>query len=360
MNSGARLPTTAAAPTSGRSTTRPAAREPASIGTTSPAPSPSGRPAATPFTIDINGLSGASPGSVANFNKYDTYDWTIATASTGISGFDASKFTLAFGNFTNNNSITGTQSNGAFSILTSGNNLVVRYTGATDAAPATAYWTGDQSSTWSTYNAGNTNWATTSAGTTDTAAVPGSASNVYFTATGATNLTNTLGQDFSINSLNFTSGSGSVTIGGANTLTIGGGGIDNASANAQTISSAIALGANQTWTNNSGNPFTVNGAISGAFSLTTAGSGFTYFTGANTYSGGTTVSAGTLVVQGSGTLGSSSNALTINGGAVDLNATNQSVGAFSGSGGTIKNSGSASTLTVGNGGGSGSYAGSIS
>ena len=35
------------------------------------------------FTIDVNGLNGASPGLIANFNKYGSYDWTISTASSG-------------------------------------------------------------------------------------------------------------------------------------------------------------------------------------------------------------------------------------------------------------------------------------
>ena len=193
------------------------------------------------FIIDITGLSGASPGSVANFNKYGTYDWNIATASSGISGFDASDFTLALGNFTNNNSITGSLSNGAFSILTSGNNLVVRYTGATECAPATAYWTGDTAAPGTRTMPATPTGPRPPLAPTDTAAVPGSTSNVYFTATGATNFTNTLGQDFSINSLNYTSGSSSGTRSTAN-ADHSPQGINNASANAQTINSADRAG----------------------------------------------------------------------------------------------------------------------
>ncbi len=83
--------------------------------------------------------------------------------------------------------------------------------------------------------------------------------------------------------------------------------------------------------------------------------------GANTYTAGTTLSAGTLQLSGSGTLGSTSGSLTVNGGTLDLNGTNQSVGALSGTGGTILNNstGTAKTLTVGTGGGTGSYAGVI-
>src|SRR5207244_3900489 len=79
----------------------------------------------------------------------------------------------------------------------------------------------------------------------------------------------------------------------------------------------------------------------------------------NTYAGGTTVNDGTLQIEGAATLGSTSGSLTVNGGAVDVNGTNQSVGALSGSGGTIVNNANATTraLTVGNGDGRGSYAG---
>lgn len=161
-----------------------------------------------------------------------------------------------------------------------------------------------------------------------------------------------------------------MTIGG-NTLTINatnangntaGSGITVASGSgANTINSAIALGADQSWTNNSSNALTVNGIISGAFALTKAGTGEVDFGGANTYSGGTTVSAGTLKLTG-GTLGSTSASLTVNSGTVDLNGTNQTVGALNGSSsGLVKNtSGTGSTLTVGNGNGSGSFAGQVS
>jgi fibronectin-binding autotransporter adhesin len=93
--------------------------------------------------------------------------------------------------------------------------------------------------------------------------------------------------------------------------------------------------------------------------LTKAGAGLLDLSGANTYSSGTTVSDGTLRVSSSGTFGDTSGSLTVNGGVVDLNGTNQGVGALNGSGGTIVNnaSSSTSTLTVGNGDGSGSYAG---
>ena len=263
------------------------------------------------FTIDVNGLNGASPGLIANFNKYASYDWDIATASSGISGFSAGKFTFDLTDFTN--SIIGTATNGAFSIATSGNNLIVHYTGATDAAPATAYWTGDQSSIWSTNNAGDTNWATSAAGTTDTHAAPGAISDVFFTANSASNLTNTLGQDFTINSLTFTgtgtSATAGVTISG-NTLTINaasGTGITvDSGSGFDTINSDIVLGGNQSWINNSGNSFAVTGDVSGGFGITKRGSGILLLSGTNSYTGDTTIAAGELQLTPSGSLAAAS------------------------------------------------------
>ena len=72
------------------------------------------------------------------------------------------------------------------------------------------------------------------------------------------------------------------------------------------------LNASQTWYNNSSNPLTVSGAVSGASALLTkTGSGLVNVTGAATYGGGTTVSAGTLAFSNSGALGNT-NQVSIN------------------------------------------------
>ena len=90
--------------------------------------------------------------------------------------------------------------------------------------------------------------------------------------------------------------------------------------------------------------------------ITKTQTGVLALSGVNTYSLGTTLNLGTILLSGSGTLGSTSGSLTVNGGTLNLGGTNQTVGIFNGSGGTINTSTGTSTLTVGNGGGSGSYA----
>ena len=144
-----------------------------------------------------------------------------------------------------------------------------------------------------------------------------------------------------------------VTIsGGSNTLTLGGSPIngiaglgilvDNTGAFTLTISCGLKVGNAQTWLNNSGNLFTVSGAvsmnnkaltidgsgdttisglISGGGLMTKSGTGSLTLSGANTYSSGTTLSAGTLNINNAGSGGTSSaigtGAFSINGGTID-------------------------------------------
>jgi autotransporter-associated beta strand protein len=114
--------------------------------------------------------------------------------------------------------------------------------------------------------------------------------------------------------------------------------IDNASAFTLTITARVGLDASQTWTNNSGNLFTVSGATLGlgednaltvngtgntlisavtdgagrGSTIIKDGSGTLAMTANNAYSGGTIVNGGTLLVNGSGDLGDE--AVTVNSG----------------------------------------------
>ncbi|HZJ15340.1 MAG TPA: autotransporter-associated beta strand repeat-containing protein, partial [Chthoniobacteraceae bacterium] len=182
---------------------------------------------------------------------------------------------------------------------------------ASSAPAASFYWTGDDNAFWNTIaGPGGTNWSSSGDSNQGTPGIPGSGDDVFFNLFGAGNLSTQLGADFSIRSLTFTPDAASdVTIGGANTLTIGTGGITDNAAAAVIISSNVALGTSQTWSNNTANAFTVSGVISGAGgnNLTIGGSGAFTFTGANSYSGSTTLFTGALNVSGtSGAIASSS------------------------------------------------------
>ena len=141
---------------------------------------------------------------------------------------------------------------------------------------------------------------------------------------------------------------------GANILTIEGVGgtgilIDNASAFTLTIAARVGVDASQTWTNNSGNLFTVSGTTLGLGENNTLtvngtgntlisavtdgaggsgsaiikdGSGTLTITGINAYSGGTTVNGGTLLVNLSGNLGDD-NVTVNNSGTLGGNSTAQ-------------------------------------
>ena len=151
-----------------------------------------------------------------------------------------------------------------------------------------------------------------------------------------------------------------VASGSGGTLTLG---TTSTSATTSTWSGTLTLNDNVTITSAQAstiNGLNLTGAISGTGGITKIGVGLLTLSASNTYSGGTTVNAGTLRLSGVGTLGPGGSSLTVNGGTLDLNGTSQNLGALNGSGGTIlNNNATASTLSVGALGASGSYSGVI-
>ena len=81
------------------------------------------------FGINMWSLSGINPdvnGSATNFNAANNYSWILAQAAAGITGFEATDFSI----FTSANNGTAGFSNtfdGALSIAVAGNNLVLNY-----------------------------------------------------------------------------------------------------------------------------------------------------------------------------------------------------------------------------------------
>ena len=268
--------------------------------------------------VSINQLGGTS---LVN-NTYDLMTFSSGSVFTGTFKFAGGAITQAIG---------GGRS---FSLQTTATaeQLVV----ATVVDPNAAYWGGSQNGSWNTLTGTNaTNWVNGAAGT-DTNQVPTSTTNVFMTADSATNLSTTLGTNFTINSLNFTgtgtAATGSVTVAG-NTLTLnatsangnvaGSGLTVESGSGAHTISSNVVLGNDQTWGNFSANTLTVSGVISGAHTLALTGD-FTFSgAAANTFSGSTTLNSGTLHLAKTAGIDALAGNLIVGGGTVQWDANNQ-------------------------------------
>ena len=273
--------------------------------------------------IDMLVVSGTASigtgGGLINFSPLSTTtsltlgNYTFITAAGGL----GSNLSVAVSNVV----IGGTLY--SFSLANSTSTAEILTVSNTAVAPVNAYWSGGIDNNWNSQNGVtfNTNFVATASGTGNTFALPGATTNVFFTANSASNFSPAnLNQAFTINSLNFTGAGTSATngviiasgTGGPNALTIlatgaggnaAGSGITVAAgAGADTINTNVILGGSNTWTNNSANTLTVNGAVTDSgsnFALTTAGAGTIALTGNNTYTGATTVSAGTLILSGS-------------------------------------------------------------
>jgi hypothetical protein len=262
---------------------------------------------------DLNGDGFADVGSTSNSQNTDfifARSNTLNTTGTRV-GADQEEFLLGTMTYTvtaaGDNTTTGinfqkgiftpvNQRNSLFQVDGQNKNDLNASIGSAagvlvSSGQAAAYWKGGQSSSWITDNLGSTNWATDVTGTTDAGVLPGTATDVFFYANGATNITTTLDRDFSIKSLNFTaSATSSVTVasGGAGNfkLTLGAGGINVAAGSgAHTISANTVLGASQDWTidTHPAVDFTHSGQITGTSDkvLRKQGSGTLKLTGDN-------------------------------------------------------------------------------
>jgi autotransporter-associated beta strand protein len=225
------------------------------------------------------------------------------------------------------------------------------------SAPSVAYWSGVKGTTWTSNDGTGGNFTTNANGTGFVGAYPSSFTDVIFAANGngaPTNLSNTLGQNFEINSLTFAGSTAAVTISGANKLTLDSGiTLESGNGGASLSMTTLALGNYQTWTNASNHDLTVSAAVTGTsgLSIENTGAGVTILSGINTYSGGTTLINGTLRMSGSGTLGATNGSLSITAGVLDLNGTSQAVGQIDGTDGSIVNNSTDSNSTFSASGG---------
>jgi autotransporter-associated beta strand protein len=238
-------------------------------------------------------------GVIVKPSDFPTGSHTLMTSYSG--GLENAHFYLA-----NNTNFTATLTQSASELY------VDNYQEVT--APDTFYWVGNQvagtntsgvDNTWTFTNGTASNWSSTRDSYTATPVVPGSAAHVVFSGTGpdATNHATVLGADVTVNRITFDD-STTVTVGGNHNLTLMGTGTGDESAIVvtsssadPTISSQMALGADQTWTIADHKTLYVSGAISGTHSLTKAGLGSLELGGTNLYTGTTFVDAGVLYLN---------------------------------------------------------------
>ncbi|MEI6270666.1 MAG: choice-of-anchor D domain-containing protein, partial [Methylococcaceae bacterium] len=169
--------------------------------------------------------------------------------------------------------------------------------------------------------------------------------------------------------IEFNSGAGAFTLTDANTsnsITLGGSGITNNSANTQTVNNKLKLSAAQTFNNtltggtlavggtvnlqtytltlDGSNAIDLSGVISGSGALVKNGTGTTTLSGANTYTGATTINAGTLALGASNGL-ANTGTINITGGTLNVNGKTETIANLNLTSGAFINGGG--TLTVG-------------
>jgi fibronectin-binding autotransporter adhesin len=228
------------------------------------------------FKINVAGLTSANElGLVSGWNPNIDHTWTIATASGGISGFSADKFTVDASTFTAYNSV----GDGTFVVQVSGNNLQVKFNKSTLAVGS--YWGRAGAGDWSTSAA---SWIYSEQGI-GTLANWNNGDDAIFSAVGSGN------GSFSVN----------VVAVSANSITVNQG---EPTFNNGTITLAGTEGLAQAGYVTLHEPATINSVIAGTIGMTKAGDSTLTLAGANSYSGQTTISAGTLQVGSGGTSGS--------------------------------------------------------
>ncbi|HVM49638.1 MAG TPA: family 16 glycosylhydrolase [Candidatus Acidoferrum sp.] len=145
------------------------------------------------------------------------------------------------------------------------------------------FWTGANSPYWT--NAAN--WVSNF--------VPLASSDLTFSYL-STALSNVLGSNYAVDGLVFLGTTGTASINGTNTLTLGAGGVDMVAADHNvTLSAPISLSAGQKWImgrNSPGNVLNLNGPLSGTVTLTKAGYGTLALNGTNSFSGALNVDTG--------------------------------------------------------------------
>lgn len=212
-----------------------------------------------PITID----QGGAHITLTDIGVSAGQTYLIASSAAGITGAG-----FATGTGTTVGALTLTNPNIAFGVTATlnvtANNIEIVTTGS--SAPSDCYWSGDKGTNWNSFSGANGNFTTSAGGSTFNSANPGASTNVYFSNNSPTNLTHSLGGNFSIYSLTYrASSAATITSGVGNQLTLDVGGITLESGNGgATLSmSTLVLADNQEWKNESANPLVVSANIVG-------------------------------------------------------------------------------------------------
>ena len=301
-----------------------------------------------PFKINLWTLSGTGPdvnGNAINFSPTANSTWTLGSFSS-ISGFDATQFTIVTTAANGTGGFANTYG-GTFSVASNGNNLDLVYT-----APLVG-------TSWD-YTATGGSWST--GGNWNPATVPSGTATLAFTGGGGT-ATNDITLE-QISALTFTgSATGGYTLAG-NAITLGSGGINNSSPFGQivsanvTLASAASLASNTAGValtlsgtvNNAGNTLTITGSGNTSLGVVT-GTGVFAKTGSGTATLTAAVASPTVAVSGGAVLFAGSNlladaaAVTVNGGSLGLAASNETVGSFTITSGSLTGSGTLTAAT---------------
>lgn len=189
-------------------------------------------------------------------------------------------------------------------------------------------WTGTDSNSWAT----PANWTT----------APSTGDSVRFNNLSTANLATVLNQNFDLNGIALTDPAGPVSIGGADTLTLGAGGIDLSTATQNlSITAPIILGDAQAWNVAADRTLAIHGAVTGSGNLAIFGAGRVLTGAENILPNG----AGAGNVEVIATL--------------DLNGFSQSVNGLTGNGIVAVTGGGAATLTIGNNDAAGTFGGML-
>jgi autotransporter-associated beta strand protein len=266
-------------------------------------------------TTLITGVNSAI--TLLNGNSVNIF-WQVGTSAT--IGVDS----VFYGNILADQSITinsGATINGRALAI---NGAVTMISDTINGFDTGRVWKGDKSNLWS-----GANWSPDVSGATSSTLAP--AADVVFSTTGVSpqNQNTILDVDATISSLTIND-LVAVTISGAHTLSIAGTGATtgitiNSGAGLATINSNLALsGSSQTIAVNNAAGMRINGSVSGSIGLTKTGPGMLTLAGTNTYTGTTNINSGILNAGAAGALGATSSIVVNAGGTLLLS---QSAGA---------------------------------